>query len=224
MAGTLQTFAEQSDLDRAARALCRRCAVMRGVHKRIGTPELRHFDADFAGLAKIITGQQLSAQSAAAIWARVRDGIRPFTPRAVLRSGAEGLASFGQSKPKIKTLLMLAEAVETKDLDFKRLNASDDEDVIRQLTALHGIGPWTADIYLLFALRRADAFPGGDLALQLAVQRLFARDVRPTSDELVAIAERWRPWRGAAAHLLWAEYATAPRATGKVAMKSKANP
>ena len=81
--------------------------------------------------------------------------------------------------------------------------------MIERLTALHGIGPWTADIYLLFALRRADAFPPGDLALQLAAQRLFKLKDRPTPARLAEIAERWRPWRGAAARLLWADYALA---------------
>ena len=97
-------------------------------------------------------------------------------------------------------------------LDFGTLNAADDQTIVERLTAVHGIGPWTADIYILFALARKDAFASGDLALQLAVQHHFKLDRRPTAEELERIAERWRPSRAIAARLLWADYAFARRA------------
>ena len=117
-----------------------------------------------------------------------------------------GLAALGLSGAKIRTLKAIATAILDNGLNIPALAHAPDAIVIERLTALHGIGPWTADIYLLFALRRADAFAPGDLALQLAVQRLFDLKERPSPVKLEAIAERWRPWRGAAARLLWAEY------------------
>lgn len=222
-AKTFTTFGTHRDLHRAARALARQCPVMRDVHARTGTPDLRAFDANFTGLAKIVTGQQLSAQSAAAIWQRVAHGITPFEAERVKQMRSTQLARLGLSQGKIKTLKAVAAAVARGALDFESLNAAPDATVITTLTALHGIGPWTADIYLLFALRRADAFPAGDLALQLAVARVFELDSRPDAKALLEIAERWRPWRGAAAHLLWAEYALHQRANRKKRAESDAS-
>ncbi len=199
----------ESDLAAAIAALSGQCRIMRAIAKRCGQPPLRDFPADFSGLAKIVTGQQVSAASAAAIWARVAAGIRPFEASRLLQCTVAELKSLGLSSGKCRTLRAVAEAVSEGELDFASLNRTDDDAVRAKLTVLHGIGPWTADIYLLFALRRADAFAAGDLALQLAVQRLFKLSERPAPDELLTIAERWRPWRGAAARLLWAEYARA---------------
>lgn len=214
-AQSFTTFRTKRDLARASQMLAEQCAVMRDIHVRTGTPDLRNFSADFMGLAKIVTGQQLSAQSAAAIWKRVADGIAPFEAARVLRMREATLARLGLSRAKIKTLKALARSVASGGLAFDALNAADDDEVVASLTALHGIGPWTADIYLLFALRRADAFPAGDLALQIAVQRRFALVAKPDAGELAGIAERWRPWRGAAAHLLWADYALGSQKTLK---------
>lgn len=200
------TLANEKQLAVAVRALKKRCAIMRAIHERTGTPPLRDFTADFAGLAKIITGQQLSTASAAAIWSRVSSAIQPFTATPVVALADSQLAAFGLSAAKIRTLKAVAAAVGDGTLDFDHLGTQPDATITERLTALHGIGPWTADIYLLFALRRADAFPAGDLALQLAVQRVFELERRPSPAELIEIAERWRPWRGAAARLLWADY------------------
>ncbi len=204
----------ERQLTAAAKALAGQCRVMRGIYARTGTPPLRDFAADYSGLAKIITGQQLSIASAAAIWSRVAAAISPFEANAVLAMQDAELARLGLSSAKIRTLKAIATAVTDGGLDFASLSRASDAIVIERLTALHGVGPWTADIYLLFALRRADAFPPGDLALQLTVQRLFKLDERPAPAKLHAIAERWRPWRGAAARLLWADYALA-RASAK---------
>jgi DNA-3-methyladenine glycosylase II len=113
----------------------------------------------------------------------------------------------GLSAGKIKTLRAAAQAVTDRRIVFSKLNALSDPDIISTLTQMHGIGPWTAEIYLLFALRRADAFPCGDLALQLAVQRVVKLDAQPSAAQLGDVSQRWRPWRGAAARLLWADYA-----------------
>lgn len=206
------TLETERHLTTAARQLARQCAVMRAIFAQTGTPPLRDFTADFAGLAKIVTGQQLSAASAAAIWTRVSSAIVPFDAGIVQRLPDATLAGLGLSSAKIRTLKSVARAIANDDLDFDLLNRARDDEVVDRLTALHGIGPWTADIYLLFALRRRDAFPAGDLALALAVQRLFKLKSRPNPKELLEIAERWRPHRATAARLLWADYAHAKTA------------
>lgn len=194
-------------LERAIGELSTRCAVMAAIHDRVGIPSLRDFTADFAGLTRIVVGQQLSASSANAIWTRVANAMTVVDAEAISNSSDDALAAHGLSRAKIKTLRALASAVRDDGLDLARLNRTSDATVAERLTDIHGIGPWTADIYLLFALRRADAFPAGDLALQLAAQRAFALSERPSHVALADLAERWRPWRGAAAHLLWADYA-----------------
>lgn len=212
----------ERQLKMAAEALAAQCKIMRAIYAKTGTPPMRDFSADFAGLAKIVTGQQLSAASAAAIWARIAATISPFDARAVLSMPDVALASLGLSAAKIRTFKAIAWTIENDGFDFANLSNAPDAIVIERLTALSGIGPWTADIYLLFALRRADAFPAGDLALQLGVQRLFKLGARPTPAELIRIAERWRPYRGAAARLLWADYALArtPRKPASARSKS----
>jgi DNA-3-methyladenine glycosylase II len=119
----------------------------------------------------------------------------------------------GLSRPKVRTLRAVSAAV-AAGLDLERLDALSDEQVHEALTAISGIGPWTADIFLLFNLGRADAFAHGDLALQVAAQMLMDLDARPAAEELLGIAERWRPWRGVAARLLWAYYAVAKAQKG----------
>ncbi len=213
------TLADTSQLEAAARELSERCHVMRAIFEQTGLPPLRDFTADFAGLARIVTGQQLSAASAAAIWGRVAARIVPFDAATVLAITDAELAQLGLSGGKIRTLKAMASAIRDDGFDIAALRTAPDAVVIERLTSLHGIGPWTADIYLLFALRRADAFAAGDLALQLAAQRLFNLKSRPTALELAAISERWRPWRGVAARLLWADYAV-PR-TKVIALASK---
>src|SRR5262249_5638347 len=131
----------------------------------------------------------------------------------------DDLKQLGLSNGKIRTLRALSLAVLEEGLDFKILNAAEDRAIIERLTAIHGIGPWTADIYLLFALARRDAFAARDLALQPAAQHHFKLDRRPTAEELEHIAERWRPARAVAARLLWADYAFARRALLEKAKK-----
>ena len=170
------TLANQKQLQKAAQSLTAQCVIMREIYAQTGAPPLREFSADFAGLAKIITGQQLSTASAAAIWSRVAAAIQPFDAAHVLARDDTEFAALGLSRAKIRTLKAVASAIHTDGFDIAGLADEPDAVVIERLTALHGIGPWTADIYLLFALRRADAFPAGDLALQLAAQRLLRLD------------------------------------------------
>lgn len=195
----------EADIAAGLRALRRKCPVIRRMHERAGDPPLRRRPAGFEGLCRIVVGQQLSVASAAAIWERTHAAIQPFTAAGLLAASDDALRAAGQSRPKIRTLRAVAAAVES-GLDIERLDALDDAAVHGALTAVPGIGPWTADVFLLFCLGRPDAFAGGDLALQVAAQWAFALDERPDAWTLVALAERWRPWRGVAARMLWAYY------------------
>jgi len=179
---------------------------MRRIHDAAGDPPLRRQPAGFEGLARVIVAQQLSAASAAAIWARVATVLAPLSAERLLAAREQTLRDAGLSRPKIRTLRSLAAAVAEDGLDLDRLADAAEEEVHAALCALHGIGPWTADIYLMFCLGRTDAFAAGDLALQVAAQHAFDRPKRPDAEELLRLAERWRPWRGVAARLLWAYY------------------
>jgi len=172
-------------------------------------PALRRRAPGFAGLAQIIVGQQLSTASANAIWNRMSEAFDPFHHDSIRGATAARLGKLGLSAAKIKTLKLLAAEIRSKRLDLESLGELEADEAHRILTALHGVGPWTADVYLLFCLGQADAWPAGDLALQDAVRLGLNLDSRPTTKEMTALAEIWRPYRGAAAHLWWAYYRSA---------------
>jgi DNA-3-methyladenine glycosylase II len=195
------------DLNEGVAALVSSCPLMSRIHAISGAPPLRRRPAGLKGLARVITAQQLSVASAAAIWSRLEARVRPFTPTSLLAVPDRDLRRAGLSAVKISTLRGLALALDEGALDLDALTHAPDEDIHATLTGLKGIGPWTADIYILFCLARADAWSPGDLALQYAVQDALALDSRPSLAEMVEIAEAWRPWRGVAARLLWAYYA-----------------
>jgi DNA-3-methyladenine glycosylase II len=194
------------DLREGVRALRRKCVIMRRVHDTTGHPPLRRRPAGFEGLARIIVGQQLSVASAAAIWTRTAEACRPFEPGVLLDLADARLVAAGLSRPKIRTLRAAAEAC-ANGLDLTALNDASEEQVHAALTEVTGIGPWTADVYIMFCLGRADGWAPGDLALQIGAQRALQLPERPGTDELRQIGQRWRPWRGVAARLLWAYYA-----------------
>jgi len=165
------------------------------------SPPLRRRPGGFATLLQAIVGQQVSTASAAAIWARV-DGAGLTKAAAVRDAGEDGLRAVGLSRPKIRYALALA----TSDIDFDALDGMPDEDAIAALTALKGIGTWTAELYLLSAMGRPDILPAGDLALQEAARILYHLDQRPDEKALRAMAQRWSPWRAVAARYLWEFY------------------
>lgn len=206
VAHVARIIAVERDVAEGVRALRRKCPVMRQVHDLAGHPPLRRREGGFEGLARIIVGQQLSVASAAAIWGRTEALVVPFTPERLLVLSDAELASAGLSRPKIRTLRAIAEACRDS-LDLVALTEASDEAVHAALTQVNGIGPWTADIYLMFCLGRADAWAPGDLALQIAAQQAFGLEERPSKEDLLELAERWRPWRSVAARLLWAYYA-----------------
>ena len=195
-----------ADLDHAIAQLVGADPRFDAVLARAGRPPLRRRPDGFAGLAGIVVSQQLSTASASAIWGRLKAAFDPFDPEALLRARPAKLARIGLSAPKIRALKAIAKAVARGNLDLAALVEMPADEAHAALTAVHGIGPWTADIYLLFCLGHADAWPAGDLALQEATRLLLALAMRPTSKEMLPLAERWRPWRGAAAYMLWAYY------------------
>jgi DNA-3-methyladenine glycosylase II len=195
-----------ADIRAGVQALRRKCRAMRRVHDATGDPPLRRRAAGFEGLARIVVAQQLSTASAAAIWGRLAGAIEPLRADVLLQASEETLRGTGLSRTKIKTLRAIATAVDHNDLHLERLAAASDDAVHEALTRVSGIGPWTADIFLMFCLGRRDAFAAGDLALQVAAQYALGLGHRPIALELHDLADRWRPWRGVAARLLWAYY------------------
>ena len=176
------------------------------VAEKAGAFALRRREAGFAGLCAIVCGQQLSTASAAAIRARLFATFDPFHHDTVLRARTDKLKRLGLSAPKIKSIREIGKAVSQGRIDLNKVGEMDADDAHAALTALHGVGPWSADIYLLFCLGHADAFPAGDLAVQESSRIAFNLRKRPDAKALTKIAEVWRPWRGVAAHLLWAYY------------------
>ncbi len=213
----------QADLEAAIAVLVAQDKRLRPILELAGMPALRRRDPGFAGLAAIICGQQLSTASAAAIWARVSAAFDPFDHEALRRARADRLGRLGLSAAKIKTLKNLAREIAAERLNLDMLANEDADAAHHSLTALHGIGPWTADVYLLFCLGHGDAWPAGDLALQEAVRIGLGLERRPTVQEMAPLAEPWRPLRGAAAHLWWSYYRATKRREGVIGVEPKAN-
>ena len=196
-----------ADLEAGMAALSRLHPAWPQIIARTGLPPLRRREGGFAGLLGIIVAQQVSVASARAIWARVENVFVPLPPARILASTDEEMRLAGLSRPKQRSLRAIAAAIEDGSLDLDGLALADADAVHAQMTAVSGIGPWTADIYLLFCLGHRDGFAAGDLAIQEAARVAFGLETRPKPAELLAMAEAWRPWRGVAARLLWAYYA-----------------
>jgi DNA-3-methyladenine glycosylase II len=196
----------ESELDTALAALQLADPRFAGLLARAGRPPLRRRPDGFAGLAATVVSQQLSTASAGAIWGRLAAAFDPFEPASITRARSTRLARLGLSAPKIRALKEIARAVTRGKLALAALGELAAEDAHAALTAVHGIGPWTADIYLLSCLGHADAWPAGDLALQEAARLAFGLRARPTAKDMVPLAESWRPWRAVAARVLWTYY------------------
>jgi DNA-3-methyladenine glycosylase II len=196
----------EADLERGITALLALDPRFASVFARTGLPPLRRREGGFAGLAQIIMGQQLSTASAAAIYGRLVAIADPFDHHAILRARKDRLLRIGLSNAKVKALKEIAKSVEAKHIDLAALAGMPADEAHNALTALHGIGPWTADLYLLACIGHADAWPAGDLALQEAARLAFGLRKRPTTKEMGPLAEKWRPYRAVAARLLWSYY------------------
>jgi DNA-3-methyladenine glycosylase II len=213
----------QGDLEDAVHSLLRLDPRLRPVFELTGMPALRRREPGFAGLAAIVCGQQLSVKSAAAIWGRLAAAFDPLHHDAVKRARADRLGRLGLSVAKIKTLKNLARELAAERLNLDVLAEEDADAAHHTLTALPGIGPWTADVYLLFCLGHGDAWPAGDLAVQEAVKIGLGLKTRPTPKQMAPLAEPWRPLRGAAAHLWWAYYKVMKSHEGVIGEAADAN-
>ncbi len=210
----MRTIETTDDIAQGLAWLAKADARLTPVIRAAGPLAPRRRAPGFAGLARVVVGQQVSVASADAIWRRCLAAFPEMTPEAIGRARLPRFRKAGLSLPKIRTLRAVA-AASRDGLDLDGLAVLPAEAAHATLTAVKGIGPWTADIYLLFCLGHPDIFPAGDLALRLAVADAFGLESPVAVENLAALAERWSPWRSVAATLFWGYY-SARKGTGKL--------
>jgi DNA-3-methyladenine glycosylase II len=193
-------------LAQAALLLAHRDQNLARILKAHGNPPLWRRPATFNTLVRIILEQQVSLKSADAMYRRLHAAISPLTPGSLIQFGPDYLKSLGVTRQKTAYLLHLSAAIVERRLNLRKLASMPDADVKEALMEIKGLGSWSADVYLLMAMRRADIWPAGDLALAVAVKELHGLKHRPTFEELERIAENWRPHRAVAARMLWQYY------------------
>jgi DNA-3-methyladenine glycosylase II len=191
---------------KAVEELARRDKDLAGVVTTYGQPPLWVREPGFPSLIYIILEQQVSLASARALYQRLQEALKPFTPRRFLKLTEAEMRRLGFSRQKAHYTRLLADAIYRKEFALHKLHELEDKLAREQLTALKGIGNWTADIYLLSALRRPDIWPTGDLALATAVQEVKRLRKRPSPEKLEIMSTPWRPWRAVAARLFWHAY------------------
>jgi DNA-3-methyladenine glycosylase II len=197
---------DRARLAEAAGDLARRDPALRAVVERWGCPPLWGRPASFATLLRIVLEQQVSLASARATFGRLRAAVPAVTAEAVAALGVDGLRGLGFTRQKAAYAYGLATRLLRGELSLPALRRLGDAAVREQLTRVPGIGPWTADIFLLMALRRPDVWPTGDLALHRSLQRTCRLPRLPSVEEAATRAQRWRPWRAVAARILWHAY------------------
>jgi DNA-3-methyladenine glycosylase II len=181
------------------------------VSARAGEVPMRLIEPGFKGLAWVITGQQISTSACRAIFDRCEAALGGFSAKCIHAAEDAVLKTAGQSAAKIRTLRAVSAAIMAGEVTLEALALMEAEAAVAHLAAVKGIGRWTAEVYLLFALGHPDIFPAGDLALKEAARIAFGLPERPTEKALTALAQNWRPHRSAAARLLWAYYAALKR-------------
>ncbi|MCY0092466.1 DNA-3-methyladenine glycosylase family protein [Hoeflea ulvae] len=177
--------------------------------KLAGPVPLRRKPPGYAALTEIILSQMVSKASANALWRKLELAAGEISPAAVLALSDAQLRAAGLSRAKAETVRRVGEAVLGGALDLEHLCGLEGREAIERLTVIKGLGPWTAEVYLLFCAGHPDIFPAGDVALQSAAAHLMGLEVRPQTRVLADLAQDWSPWRGVAARLLWAYYAQA---------------
>ena len=198
---TIQTIENSKELEAHISALININPRFAPIYEQVGVPDLRHNAGGFTQIMRAMVGQQLSVAAAASIWQRLVDrGLT--TPTAIHAATDEDLRMQGLSKQKIRYTRSLVE----HDIDFSVLETLTDEEVIKTLIAVIGIGRWTAEMYLLFSLKRADVLAVDDLAIKVAAMDLLGLAERPTPQQLKGLAQDWSPHRSAASLLLWQYY------------------
>lgn len=203
---TAPTSLTNATLRQGTRELAARDGGLAAIVERFGTPPMWGRPRGFATLVHIILEQQVSLASAASMFARLQRELGGMTPAIVRAAGVAGLQTLGVTRQKSAYIATLADRVADRSLPLAGLPRMPDAEVAEHLTRLPGIGPWTSSIYLLMALRRADVWPPGDLALHKAMARLPGFTAVPGSEEAAEYALRWRPWRAVAARILWHHY------------------
>jgi DNA-3-methyladenine glycosylase II len=194
---------DPKQLSKAVKHLAKSCPTIAAAHERVGVPEWRTRPGGYDGLARIIAYQQLSTKAAGTIWGRAEVLLGKVTPKTVLAADIDALRACGLSRPKIAHIRSIAEAVESGTLNLKRVAKASDADAQAELVAVKGIGPWTADVYLMFCLGRWDVFPHADIGLSEAYRMITSERRRHPPKKFLKTGERWRPYRGVAAHMLW---------------------
>lgn len=194
------------DIEEGLAALAKADRRLTHVISIAGEVPLRRSPAGFESLASIVVAQQISKAAADTIEGRLRRLVDPLTPARLVEAGEDAMREAGLSRPKQRTLLAISRAVIDGALDLDAACVDEAGEAIAHLTAVHGIGTWTAEIYLLFCAGHPDIFPARDVALQSAVATGLGLAERPGEKELIRIAEAWSPWRGVAARLFWAYY------------------
>jgi len=201
-----------ADIAAARRALADRDPALGRVDAVVPPFPWREAEGGFVGLVRLIVDQQVSLAAGAAIWKRVEDGLGgAVTAEGVLARDIETLRGYGLSLPKARYFHEIARAQTSGFIDLEHLESLPDEEAVARLCAIKGVGLWTAETYLMFCQGRLDVFPGGDVALQEAMRWMDRQDTRPNQKAAYARAEAWRPYRGVAAHLLWAWYGAVKR-------------
>lgn len=203
----MRRIATLDDIAEGLDALCKTDSRLHDVRAAAGDIPLRLHPSGFASLAAVVVSQQVSTASATAIHARFIALFNPMTPAQIMEAEDAMFRQAGLSRPKQKTLLAIAHAIES-GLNLEKVATQDGDAAMTALTSISGIGPWTAEVYLLTAAGHPDVFPSKDVALQAAVQHALKLETRPTDKTLAAMAESWSPWRSVAARLFWAYYRT----------------
>lgn len=201
----MRRIATLEDIDEGLEALCKADVRLHDVRAIAGEIPLRRNPPGFKSIAAVVVSQQVSTASAAAIFGRFTRLLDPVTPAAILSASDTLFREAGLSRPKQKALLAIATAVQD-GLDLESVASLGGDEAMAALTAIPGIGPWTAEVYLLTAAGHPDIFPSKDVALQTAVHHALDLESRPTHKALEALAESWSPWRAVAARLFWAYY------------------
>ena len=177
---------------------------MRGIIERVGPCRMTYREPDFSTVVRAIIYQQVSGRVAAVIHERVERGLGGrVTPRSVLKRDLSELRAMGLSGQKASYLLDLAEKTQIGELRFRELPDLEDAEVIERMTRVKGIGEWTAQMFLMFALRRRDVLPVGDLGVRMAMKKWYGLDDLPKRQEMEQIAQPWRPWASVAVWYLW---------------------
>lgn len=194
------------NLAAAAKQLARRDRYLASILNKFGPPPLWSRRPGFATLIQIILEQQVSLTSAASLFARLKKNVVPFHPVRMIELGDAHLKSLGLTRQKTAYCLHLAQSLTDKRLRLSQLSRMGDAEAKAALMEIKGLGAWSADVYLLMALRRPDIWPVNDLALAIAVTKLKRLTSRPNSNQLSELAEAWRPYRSVAARMLWQYY------------------